>query len=195
MQEADDYPSPPCMRFFFFGRPMTDLAIAFKSSISLIESKYSILVKILDVLDPNTGDFDGKHIYVDFALEQDLALFVLIHLFGHTIQWNVSDELRQLGLESGVPGSKTEDQMRRIFIYERDATRYGMALLHEAGILDLDQWLSDWFDADWKFLEHFYGTGERLHERELLRPGNGYLLRPRRIPAFTPRHWETRFAF
>ena len=38
-----------------------------------------------DVLDPNTGDFDGMSIKVDYDQDLETALFVLIHLFGHTV--------------------------------------------------------------------------------------------------------------
>lgn len=171
---------------------MTEIQIAYKAVQRMIELR-GVKVKTLDVLDPNTGDFDGMHIYIDFALDADLALFVLLHLFGHTVQWNLSEELRRLGLNA-TPG-KTDEELRPVYFYELDATRYGISLLHEAGIWDMDQWVSDWFHADWMFLNHFYKTGERLHARSLLTPGKGALLAPLEIPSFSPQQWPTRFAF
>jgi hypothetical protein len=172
---------------------MTDFAQAVTVLKSFIETKYSIPIKICDVLDPNTGDFDGEHIYVDFALKPEDELFVLIHLFGHTVQWNTSEQLRAIGLDS-TPG-KTQEQLTPIFDYERDATRYGLRLLHDGGIDDLDRWASDWFHADWSYLSHFYLTGEKTDVKRYFRPGEGETLTPLDIPPFKRHRWSTRFAF
>ena len=64
----------------------------------LIEERYGLPVVITDVTDPFTGDLDGSQILVDYDLEAEEALFILVHLFGHTVQWNVSARDRELGL-------------------------------------------------------------------------------------------------
>jgi hypothetical protein len=158
-----------------------------------IERRYGIDVRIGDVLDPNTGDFNGLEIQLDYAQSLESALFVLIHLFGHTVQWCISDEYRRIGLDVSLP--KPESEMPRIFEYERDAARYSLQLLHDVGIDDLDRWVSDWFHADWKYLSHFYRTGERLDFASLIAPGAGELLTPLSIPEFTPTKWVSRYAF
>jgi hypothetical protein len=160
---------------------------------SVIEKQYGVIVKVCDVLDPNTGDFDGQHVFVDYALDEENTLFVLLHLFGHTVQWNTSEALRQIGLDS-KPG-KTAAELGPIYNYECDATRYGLTLLHDAGITDLDRWVSDWFYADWEFLKRFYTTGERTETRSHFRPGVGAVLTALPIPAFKPKKFSTRFAF
>ena len=78
-----------------------------------IERRYGVPVFLAAVVNRNTGDFDGSCIKVDFDQELDVALFVLIHLFGHTVQWNLSAELRRLGLDN-EPG-KSEEELLRIW--------------------------------------------------------------------------------
>ena len=62
-----------------------------------IEDRYQMPVMISDVLDPNTGDFDGVTIKIDYDQELDLAFYILLHLFGHSVQWNLSKRYRDLG--------------------------------------------------------------------------------------------------
>jgi len=171
---------------------VTDFQDAFNSVVRRIEERYGVDVTISDVLDPNTGDFDGERIKVDYDQDLELALFVLVHLFGHTVQWNLSEEFRAIGMKT-TPGA-TEAELALIYVYEQDATRYSLALLHEAGVTDLDAWASDWWRADWLFLSHFYRTGERLDPRTLLERG-GAPLTPLPIPEFTPQRWVSRFSF
>lgn len=158
-----------------------------------IERRYGIAVNVLDVLDPNTGDFNGEKIDVDDALDPEIALFVLLHLFGHTVQWNVSAGARALGRDTSV--GKTPKQLAKIRVYERDATRYAVTLLHETGVTDLDGWLSDLWLADWKYLEHYYTTGGKLDFRSLVRPGGRERLTPLPIPHFKPHRWVSRWSF
>jgi hypothetical protein len=117
-----------------------DFRSVYNRIVPIVENKYGIEVTISDVVDPNTGDF------------------VLVHLFGHTVQWNVSEAYRNLGLNVAV--GKTPEEMAAITEYEQGATRLGIALLHEAGVTDMDGWASDWWRADFEYLVHFYKTGE-----------------------------------
>lgn len=170
-----------------------DFQTAFNKVELLLEQRYGIGVSISDVLDPNTGDFDGTHIKIDYDQDLEMALFVLVHLFGHTVQWNISAEFRAIGLETS-PG-KSDEMLAKIYDYERDATRYSMRLLHDAGVTELDRWVSDWWQADWEFLVHFYRTGEKLDSRKLLVAGKGELLTPLDIPPFELQRWVSRWSF
>ncbi len=172
---------------------MTDLKKAYDLVERRIENRYAIPVSIADVLDPNTGDFDGLRIQVDYDQDLDSALFVLVHLFGHTVQWNISAEYRELGHDLST--GKGEEQLKKIYDYEKNATRYSLQLMHEVGIKDLDQWVSDWWEADWKYLAHYYRTGVKLDFRKLLEPGKGGLLTPLAIPEFKPQKWISRWSF
>ena len=172
---------------------MTDFKVAYDAVKRLIESRYGIEVAVEDVLDPNTGDFDGARILIDYMNDAETSLFVLIHLFGHTVQWNTSEEFRKLGQESSMV--KTPEELEKIYAYECDATRYSLTIMHEAGVRDMDAWVSEWFHADWTFLKHLYMTGEKLNVRSLLKPGDGVVLTPLEVPPFKPQHWVSRFAF
>ena len=114
-----------------------------------VEKTYGMPVSIADVLDPNTGDFDGVSIKVDYDLEVDLAFYILLHLFGHSVQWNLSEEYRILGQDQSIP--KPPEVMAKVHDYERDATRFALTLCRDAGvgpIEEIDRWVSDWFHAD-----------------------------------------------
>src|SRR4051812_3201247 len=130
---------------------------------------------------------------IDYANDLETAFFVLIHLFGHTVQWNLSEEFRTIGQETRE--RRTEEELKVIYDYECDATRYSLALMHEAGITDMDRWASDWFHADWHYLRHFYQTGEKLDFKTLLVPGQGETLTPLEIPPFEAQRWVSRFSF
>ena len=79
-----------------------DYQAVFNKLVPIVERRYGVEVMISDVVDPNTGDFDGQRILLDYQQDLEVALFVLVHLFGHTVQWNVSDEWRSLGLNVAV---------------------------------------------------------------------------------------------
>jgi hypothetical protein len=174
------------------------MTVSFKEAYDLverrIETRYGIPVSISDVKDPNTGDFDGMRILVDYNQELETAFFVLVHLFGHTVQWNTSAHYRELGADLKL--NHSEERLQELYQYERDATRYSLSLMHDVGIKSLDQWLSDYWAADWVYLEHFYRTrGERLEFSSLLKRGQGELLTPLSIPEFTPQQWISRWSF
>jgi len=158
-----------------------------------IERAYGIPVTVTDVPAPNTGDFNGLRILVDYDQEADSALFVLVHLFGHTVQWATSERYRQVGTDLSI--GKGDQELAQIFEYEQTATRYGARVLHDAGVRDLDQWLTDWWYADWQYLAHYYRTGERLDCRALFRPNAHATLEEMTIPSFVPFEWGSRWSF
>ena len=162
---------------------------AFNRLERLIEERYGLPVVITDVTDPFTGDLDGAQILVDYELEPEEALFILVHLFGHTVQWNVSPRDRELGLlEVKNPTDELLSQLAR---YEQDAARYSLQLFHEAGVRDLDQWLANFVACDVAYLMHFYRTGEKRPFRSFWNDDAPALL-PLEIPAFTPAKWISR---
>lgn len=158
-----------------------------------IEDRYGIPVSIADVVHPNSGDFDGLRIQVDYDQDLESAFFVLVHLFGHTVQWNLSEEYRRIGTDLSI--GKGDAELAAIFEYEQSATRYSLQLMHESGVTHLDQWVSDWWDADWRYLDHFYRTGVKLDFKGLLAPGTAALLKPLAIPEFKPQQWLSRWSF
>jgi len=155
----------------------------------LIEARWGIPVVISDVPNPFTGDLDGERILVDYENDIENAVFILVHLFGHTVQWNVSENARTIAFARH--DSWTDEQLRQVAEYEREACRYSLQLLHEAGIHDLDQWVSDFAACDCAYLMHFYRTGEKRPFLSFWRDGTP-LMEPLRIPEFQPERWLSR---
>ena len=156
----------------------------------LIEARWGIPVVISDVPNPFTGDLDGERIVVDYENDIENAVFILVHLFGHTVQWNVSEQARAIAFARH--DAWTDDQLREVAEYEREACRYSLQLLHEAGIHDLDQWVSDFAACDCAYLMHFYRTGEKRPFLSFWRDGTP-LMEPLRIPEFQPARWLSRY--
>ncbi len=156
----------------------------------LIERRWNIPVRITDVANPFTGDLDGHAIDIDFDLDVEDALFILIHLFGHTVQWNVSEAARAIAFRP--PGNWTDAELVAVAAYEAEACSYSLQLLHDAGVHDLDQWVSDFAACDVAYLMHFYRTGEKRPFRELWRDG-APLLTAKPIPDFHPTRWISRY--
>jgi hypothetical protein len=155
-----------------------------------IETRWNIPVVIRDVPNPFTGDLDGAEIHIDHDVTAEDALFILIHLFGHTVQWNLSADLRELGAVRG-PGLD-EATLAALIEYEREACRYSLQLLHEAGVRDLDQWLADFAACDLAYLLHFYRHDEKRPFRSFWRDGQPHL-EPLAIPDFHPTRWVSRW--
>jgi hypothetical protein len=154
-----------------------------------VEHRYNLPVVITDVPEPFTGDLDGKSIFVDYDLDAEEALFILVHLFGHTVQWNVSPADRELGLLDVKNAS--DELLAALERYEVDAARYSLQLFHEAGVRDLDQWLANFAACDIAYLMHFYRTGEKKPFRAFWVEG-APVLSPLEIPSFQPSKWVTR---
>lgn len=163
----------------------------FHALVERIEQAHSLKVSIGPVTGSYTGQFDGKEIWVDLDKDPEEAVFILVHLFGHTVQWNVDEKLRVLGLaSSGV----TEADLPRIYRYEREASRLGLGLLEQTGEFRLARWLTNRFGADWKFLARFYRTGEKVRF-EVETGAEEPLLTSIRIPSFVPQRWPPRGSF
>lgn len=148
-----------------------------------IEERYGVKVVINDVADPFTGDLNGAEIHLEYDQEMEGAAFSLIHLFGHTVQWNTSARARVIADEA--QRNPTVEILDELEAYEREACCLSLQLLHEAGVYDLDQWVSDFAACDFRYLRHFYTTGEKalfLSLWEFDQP----LLKAVEIPPFDP---------
>ena len=155
-----------------------------------IEDRYAIPIRISDVPEPFTGDLDGAEIKVDHDVTAEDALFIVAHLFGHTVQWNLSERGRTLGVQSPDPGI-SEERLAELYQYELEAAQLSLTLFHDAGVTDLDQWVSDYFHCDWGYLAHFYRTGEKLPFKSFWTDG-GPLIAAIPIPVFHPTCWRAR---
>jgi hypothetical protein len=148
-----------------------------------IEKAYGVRVVTRDVPDPLTGDLNGAEIHIDHAVTPEQRLFLLAHLFGHTVQWNISLGAFELGRPQAPPVS--EDCLPALMDYEREAARYALALLHETGIRDVDQWFADYAACDAAYLRHYYVTAEKQEFLSFWREGTARL-RAQAVPLFRP---------
>jgi hypothetical protein len=148
-----------------------------------LEGFYGIRVVTRNIPDPLTGDLDGSEIDIDYAVTPEQHLFLLAHLFGHTVQWNIDTALFEIGRQYQPPVS--EDLIPAIIAYEGEAAGYGLAMLHQIAITDIDSWFSNYTACDQAYLLHFYRTGEKRDFRTFW-TGNAPLIEPRPIPLFTP---------
>jgi hypothetical protein len=148
-----------------------------------IEKVYGVHVVTRDVPDPLTGDLNGAEIHIDYAVTAEQRLFLLLHLFGHTVQWNVSPGAFEMGRPQTPPVS--EDCLPALLHYEREAARYALGLLHEIGITDADQWLADYSACDGAYLRHYYVTGEKREFLSFWRDGAARV-QAQPVPSFTP---------
>ncbi|MEJ7587088.1 MAG: hypothetical protein WKI04_05955 [Ferruginibacter sp.] len=108
------------------------------------------------------GDLDGKRIFIGNHLSVDEKLFNLLHLAGHSIQWNVDELLRNLGSELYL--HPDDELLKKLQAYEWQANCYGLSILHKAEIFDLDNWLAKKYILDMLYLTHFYITGKKLKQ-------------------------------
>ena len=148
-----------------------------------LEHHYRIRVVTRDIPDPLTGDLDGAEIHVDYAINAEQRLFLLAHLFGHTVQWNTNPEAFEIGRQYKPPVD--ESLIPAVISYEGEAASYGLAMLQEIGIASIDGWFSDYTACDQAYLLHYYRTGEKRDFREFWRDGAPQIL-PKPIPPFVP---------
>lgn len=138
-------------------------------------------------LDPYfKGDLDGIRIWIASTLDDEEELFNVLHLIGHSVQWNISGELRSLGSVLHLkPDTTTLHKLQR---YEWEANCYGLFMLHRLGVLDLDEWLSAKYREDMYYLTHFYKTGEKLKEITDISRAYEFTwpLIEKKIPQFSP---------
>ena len=153
-----------------------------------LEHFHGIRVVTRDIPDPLTGDLDGAEIHIDYAVTPEQRLFLLVHLFGHTVQWNVDASSFEVGRQYQPPVS--EESIPTIIAYELEAACYGLAMLHEIAITDVDPWFSDYTACDQAYLLYFYRTGEKRDFRSFW-VAHAPLIKARTIPRFVP----TRRAF
>jgi hypothetical protein len=148
-----------------------------------LQSAYRIRTVTRDIPDPLIGDLDGAEIHIDCSVTPEQRLFLLGHLFGHTVQWNVDPTAFELGRRYLPP--LAEDLIPDVIAYEQEAARYGLALFHEAGIGGIDSWFCDYTACDQAYLVHFYRTAQKRDFASFWHTGAARL-EPKKIPIFSP---------
>ncbi len=145
-----------------------------------------------DLPEESGADFDGQAIVFTDKMHPEALVFNLSHIVGHGIQWCVDSEHMVLARRVILPGEPLPDlELLAIKVYEQESSEYGLQILHDLGIRDLDQWVSDIWAWDWTHLADIYVRNRlaypALHYDYSQIPFGQTLLRPKPIPAFTPR--------
>jgi hypothetical protein len=154
--------------------------------------KLGFAVEYRDLEPPRTGIFDGLAIVIDPDVDFEMQCFVLLHLFGHSVQWVAPSLAGKLpALQNTV---EKERFLQVLCDYEHEAAGYGLALLHELGIRDLDAWFSDFVATDWRYVERYYREDRIPPWSECIVNGAAPI-QPRAIPPLVHRRVEVRFAF
>jgi len=149
----------------------------------VLTDRYGIRVVTRDIPDPLTGDLDGLEIHIDYSVTSEQRLFLLAHLFGHTVQWNVNPAAFDIGKKYQPP--VPEGEFPAVLAYEGEAADYGLWLLHEAGIQDVDLWFSAYSSCDQAYLLDYYRGGEK-HDFHSFWRDDVPLLEAKPIPPFKP---------
>lgn len=171
--------------------PSSDLVRLWINATSRIV-KYGFEIRYADLEPPRTGTFDGLTITIDPDVGFEMQCFILLHLFGHSVQWVAPALQGKLDDLQNTPDRKRFLKVLRD--YEFQAAQYGIALLHEVGVTDLDQWYSDFVETDWKYVRHYYVEGH-IPKWEACRSTDADIVEPQTIPALEHRRVAVRFAF
>ena len=154
--------------------------------------KHGFAVELADLDPPRTGIFDGLKIVIDPDVPFEMQCFVLLHLFGHSVQWTAPTLAAELdGLQH------TTDKgafMKVLQAYEYQAAQFGKQLLDETALGGLDRWYSDFVATDWKYVERFYQT-EAIPPWEECGTEAASIIQPLEIPKLQHRKVEVRYAF
>jgi hypothetical protein len=154
--------------------------------------KYGFAIEYRDLEPPRTGIFDGLRIVVDPDVGFEMQCFLLLHLFGHSVQWVAPSLEHKLG-----DLQNTSDKTRFLHVlhdYEQEAAGFGLQLMHERGVTGLDDWYSDFVATDWRYVQRYYEI-DRLPDWNECIVRNGPRIHPQPIPPIHHRQVEVRFAF
>src|SRR2546430_2023403 len=86
--------------------------------------KRGFALEYRDLEPPRTGIFDGLKIVIDPDVEFEMQSFVLLHLFGHSVQWVAPSLEAQLHALQHTPDRR--QFMRVLHDYEFQAARFGL---------------------------------------------------------------------
>lgn len=171
--------------------PTDDLVRMWIATTSAIV-KYGFEIRYRDLEPPRTGTFNGRVISLDPDVGFEMQCFILLHLFGHSVQW-VAPSLE--GSLDDLQNTTDRDHfLKELRRYEFEAAQFGIQLMHESGIDDLDQWYSDFVETDWQYVRRYYVEGEIPQWSECRTTGMP-LIEPALIPPLQHREVAVRFAF
>ena len=153
---------------------------------------YGFSVRYAQLDPPKTGTFNGLEIILRPDNPLEMQTFILLHLFGHCVQWVAPSLAESTRLIETAPN--LEAFLVQLKRYEGEAAEFGLQLLHERGVEEVDQWFSDFATADWKYVEGYYRTGA-IPSWESCQVKDAPLFTPKPIPPLELRKVQVRFAF
>lgn len=172
---------------------------------AFIENTYGVMVHEAILKEPVTGEFYGDCLLVSELIPAETQLWILIHIFGHNTQWLA--EFTTVNVGKLQPRFEEFDSFREESIailkeieeYEREACQLGLYALQQAGITHLDQWVSNWFSADFEYLKDAYFNGYNAEKAADVK-GFYYkegcdLIVPKEVPSFTIKKIDGKYAF
>ena len=154
--------------------------------------KKDFVIEYRDLEPPRTGIFDGLRIVIDPDVGFEMQCFLLLHLFGHSVQW-VAPSLEHK-LEDLQNTQNRARFMEVLRAYEFEAAGFGMQLMHEQGVTSLDQWYSDFVHTDWRYVERYYLYGQIPPWHECI-VTDTTVIQANPLPPLKHRQVEVRFAF
>lgn len=146
-----------------------------------------LMIQYTHNLDPFfKGDLDGKTIFIGYHLSPEEKVFNLLHLSGHSVQWNTDELLRKMGSE--LYRNPDDALLLKLQEYEWQANCYALSVLHKARVFNLDQWLGRKYIIDMLYLTHWYKTGEKLKKITAVAKAYPFkrALESKPIPIFEP---------
>jgi hypothetical protein len=170
--------------------PESLLNLWFKITSAIV--KYGYAIEYADLEPPKTGIFNGLRITIDPDVDFEMQCFILLHLFGHSVQWTAP------ALAASYK-SVAETQDKELFLkalraYEYEAARLAMQLIRECGVEGLDQWFADFVATDWVYVDRYYRTGQIPAWHECVQFSQP-LVEPLVIPKIEHKEVEVKFAF
>lgn len=154
--------------------------------------KRGFILEYRDLEPPRTGIFDGLRIVIDPDVAFEMQCFILLHLFGHSVQWVAPSLTHKLNALQHT--LEKEPFLQVLQDYEYEAAAFGMRLLHDAGIHHLDAWYSDFVATDWRYVERYYRE-DRIPPWDECVIAGAPLIQPVEIPLLVHQQVEVRFAF
>src|SRR5262245_1939166 len=174
------------------GRMSADLLVKVWCRVTSGIIKRGFAIEYRDLEPPRTGIFDGLKIVIDPDVDFEMQCFVLLHLFGHSVQWVAPSLAHKLD-----PLQNTSDKERFLQVlhdYEHEAAGFGLTLLNELGLGNLHDWFCDFAATDWRYVERYYREDRIPPWQECIITG-GPAIEPLTIPPLVHRQVEVRFAF
>jgi hypothetical protein len=154
--------------------------------------KHGFVIEYSDLEPPRTGIFNGLKLVIDPDVGFEMQCFILLHLFGHSVQWVAPSIEHKLAALTDT--TEKEAFLQVLQAYEYEAARFGLTLLHQAKIHDLDAWYSDFVATDWKYVERFYRE-DRLPPWDECVLHGAAPIEPAPIPPLVHRQVQVRYAF